>query len=153
MPNMEVFRNLSLRGEDGLRMLKFSWPRLLRAMSRMGEIANQPHVQEVLMAASRKDYSMTSHSVLESGRTLWLVVGLRCVDGLWVRRGFERDSARFADRLCMGSVVEEAERVGDRLRFHLLRGEGPEQGWVTTGSRHRPYCVALPPLARCELAG
>eukprot|EP00439_Symbiodinium_sp_Y106_P008492 s2084_g1.t1 len=62
---------------------------------------------------------------------VWEVVGGGDVGGILVRQGSELSSQPCSERLSTGAVVEELERVGERLRYRRLQGLGPESGWVT----------------------
>lgn len=61
---------------------------------------------------------------------LWRVVGGEDRGGILVREGAKLDSAKCAERLSTGALVEEVSIVGDRLMYRLLAGTGPDTGWV-----------------------
>ncbi|CAE7949248.1 Senp7 [Symbiodinium sp. KB8] len=62
---------------------------------------------------------------------VWEVVGGGDFGGILVRQGSELSSQPCSERLSTGAVVEELERLGERLRYRRLQGLGPESGWVT----------------------
>ncbi|CAE8588427.1 unnamed protein product [Polarella glacialis] len=61
----------------------------------------------------------------------WVVVGGVDKGGILVRVGQELGSKAVADRLTTGSEVEQLDLAGDRLRYRLLSGSGPQEGWVS----------------------
>ncbi|CAJ1371661.1 unnamed protein product [Effrenium voratum] len=63
--------------------------------------------------------------------SFWEVVGGGEKGGILVREGQALKSPELSERLATGSVVGELERQGERLRYCLLRGEGPVEGWVS----------------------
>lgn len=65
------------------------------------------------------------------GGQVWEVVGGGEKGGIVVRAGRHLGSAELAARLEKSSVVEELARNGDRLKYKLLSGNGPEEGWVS----------------------
>lgn len=62
----------------------------------------------------------------------WDVVGGHGHGGIIVRNGPSHGSQKLPGRLATGSVVEQLELEGDRLRFRLVAGEGPAEGWICT---------------------
>jgi len=76
--------------------------------------------------------------------TLWKIVGGSATGGLLVRNGESTDSAEVG-RLSSGAQVQEVELVGCRLRYKLIDGQGPVEGWVTTSLRGRPLAEPLNP--------
>lgn len=60
----------------------------------------------------------------------WKVVGGTDKGGIIVREGRQFSSQQCPDRLAHGALIEEEERVGDRLRYSRLLGIGPDAGWV-----------------------
>jgi len=62
---------------------------------------------------------------------LWEVVGGGDKGGIVVRAGRQLTSAELPARLEKSSVVEELARNGDRLKYKLLSGNGPQEGWVS----------------------
>jgi len=60
----------------------------------------------------------------------WEVVGGQ-KGGILVRVGRELDSAEAPSRLDYGALIEEQELKGERLRYRLLDGNGPDEGWVS----------------------
>ncbi|CAE8624096.1 unnamed protein product, partial [Polarella glacialis] len=51
--------------------------------------------------------------------------------GILVRDGQSTSSAQLEPRLSNGSIILELDHVGERLRYRLLEGAGPETGWVS----------------------
>lgn len=62
---------------------------------------------------------------------VWKVVGGSDKGGILVRQQASTNSAQLSMRLSTGATVEELERVGDRLKYSKLTGDGPDFGWVT----------------------
>ncbi|CAE8631212.1 unnamed protein product [Polarella glacialis] len=58
------------------------------------------------------------------------VVSCAELGGALVREGRGLTTKQIA-RLCVGAVVSEEERAGERLRFKKVSGSGPEAGWVS----------------------
>mmetsp|Transcript_70362 Transcript_70362/g.153333 ORF Transcript_70362/g.153333 Transcript_70362/m.153333 type:complete len:971 (+) Transcript_70362:56-2968(+) len=80
---------------------------------------------------------------------VWKVVGGSLGEGIIVRAGCELSSEKEPTRLSHGSLLEQIRLDGDRLRYRLLRGTGPESGWISTklkvkGSL-RDLAVPVPP--------
>lgn len=61
----------------------------------------------------------------------WKVLGGAVSGGVLVRIGKELGSSRLADRLGTGALVQELQLTGDRLKYRLLAGSGPPEGWVS----------------------
>mmetsp|Transcript_848 Transcript_848/g.2311 ORF Transcript_848/g.2311 Transcript_848/m.2311 type:complete len:392 (+) Transcript_848:103-1278(+) len=61
----------------------------------------------------------------------WEVVGGADKGGILVREGQDLKSPATSDRLSTGAIVEELEKVGDRLHYKVTSGTGPETGWVS----------------------
>jgi len=62
---------------------------------------------------------------------VWEVVGGVDSRGVLVRSGKELDSKQCEHRLATGSLVKEEELVGERLRYSMIAGGGPDAGWVS----------------------
>ena len=73
--------------------------------------------------------------VLDYEDERWKVVGGEST-GLDVTLGPERDSAKLAGKLSHGAVIMELEMNGTRIRYQLVEGVGPTQGWVSTSERY-----------------
>lgn len=58
---------------------------------------------------------------------MWQVVG-GTQRGLLVRDGPELDAQEDVQRLQCGALLREVECQGQRLKFHLLAGQGPLSG-------------------------
>lgn len=61
---------------------------------------------------------------------VWKVVGGVDKGGILVRLGEDLSSAQAEARLATGSLVEELAVKGERLNYRLLKGQGPDTGWV-----------------------
>lgn len=70
-------------------------------------------------------------------KRLWKVIGGVGKGGIIVRESREVSSPQESTRLSTGSVVSEEERAGDRLRFQLISGAGPVNGWVSIRIRDK----------------
>jgi len=91
--------------------------------------AAMPYVNDWL----RRSPTAAAHSASgaeRAGGQLWKVVGGVDKDGILVRTDEETTSPLADARLATHSVVEELSLKGDRLNYRLLRGQGPEMGWV-----------------------
>jgi len=62
---------------------------------------------------------------------LWVVIGGGSAGGIVVRVGKDTKSRELMFRLQTGARVEEIERVGDRLHYRRILGDGPDFGWVS----------------------
>jgi len=58
-----------------------------------------------------------------------------------VREGPDVGSSKCPERLSHGAYVEELSVLEDRLHYRLLRGTGPEDGWVSTRLPHKDLVV------------
>lgn len=65
------------------------------------------------------------------GGQRWEVVGGGDRGGIVVRAGRHLSSAELPARLEKFSLVEEVARFGERVKYKLIRGNGPEEGWVS----------------------
>merc|ERR550525_584434 len=61
----------------------------------------------------------------------WEAVGGADKGGILVRDGQDLVSPQLNERLATGAVVEELQLHGERLRYGLLTGAGPKEGWVS----------------------
>ncbi|CAE8584121.1 unnamed protein product [Polarella glacialis] len=61
----------------------------------------------------------------------WKVVGGADKGGILVRQGQALASPATDERLATDSVVEELQLAGDRLNYQLVKGTGPQTGWVS----------------------
>eukprot|EP00439_Symbiodinium_sp_Y106_P076913 s2218_g15.t7 len=66
--------------------------------------------------------------------------------GLLVREGRILDSCEVQQRLATGALIEELQLQAGRLRYRLLAGFGPEEGWVSISLKGRALAqrVCLP---------
>eukprot|EP00930_Biecheleria_cincta_P098262 TRINITY_DN89936_c0_g1_i1.p1 TRINITY_DN89936_c0_g1~~TRINITY_DN89936_c0_g1_i1.p1 ORF type:complete len:443 (-),score=65.78 TRINITY_DN89936_c0_g1_i1:250-1578(-) len=62
---------------------------------------------------------------------MWRVSGGIESGGILVRVGQQLNSQQSVSRLSAGAIVKELELHGDRLRYQLVHGEGPDEGWVS----------------------
>ncbi|CAE7212220.1 unnamed protein product [Symbiodinium natans] len=77
------------------------------------------------------------------GGQKWEVVGGGDKGGIVVRVGRHLSSAEHPSKLEKNSLVEEVARAGDRLKYRLLKGNGPEEGWVSVRLKEK---VLLEPV-------
>lgn len=75
----------------------------------------------------------------------WEVVGGVDKGGILVREGQSLASKQLARRLVTGSLVEELRVEGERLNYRMVRGEGPETGWVSLTLSGRELLVRRAP--------
>jgi len=78
----------------------------------------------------------------EELRRLWDIVGGAEKGGIMVREGRDLNSAQAPSRLSHGAVVEQLELVGERLRYKLVRGTGPEKGWISISLAGKALAVS-----------
>jgi len=62
---------------------------------------------------------------------VWKVIGGTNRGGIIVRTGSELTSPLCTDRLSRGALVQQVTLSGDRLKYSLLEGTGPSEGWVS----------------------
>lgn len=67
----------------------------------------------------------------EYGGCLWDVVGGADKGGIMVREGRDLKSPPLDGRLATGAIVEELQLLGERLHYKIVRGSGPDEGWVS----------------------
>eukprot|EP00439_Symbiodinium_sp_Y106_P076920 s2218_g15.t9 len=81
-----------------------------------------------------------------SQMVLWQVTGGHGKGGLLVREGRILDSCEVQQRLATGALIEELQLQAGRLRYRLLAGFGPEEGWVSISLKGRALAqrVCLP---------
>ncbi|CAJ1447950.1 unnamed protein product [Effrenium voratum] len=75
----------------------------------------------------------------------WEVVGGGEKGGLLVRDGPSTTAAQLDERLTTGSIVDEMERNGDRIRYALTSGNGPQSGWVALSLKGKELLKAVEP--------
>lgn len=61
----------------------------------------------------------------------WEVLGGADKGGILVRSGRELNSPEAAVRLSTRALIEQIDLRGERLRYKLLEGTGPSEGWVS----------------------
>jgi len=66
----------------------------------------------------------------ESTRPSWHVVG-GVEKGIIVREGSDGAKSEFKGRLEHGALVEEVQRIGDKVQYQLISGHGPSSGWLS----------------------
>lgn len=62
---------------------------------------------------------------------LWKVVGGADSGGILVREARDLKSPACAMRLAKDSEIQQLELIGDRLRYRLHAGTGPDEGWIS----------------------
>lgn len=62
---------------------------------------------------------------------LWVVIGGASAGGIVVRKDKDVKSQELMFRLQTGARIEEIGRVGDRLHYRRIVGDGPDYGWVS----------------------
>lgn len=80
---------------------------------------------------------------------LWEVVGGKDSGGILVREGRLLKSQPMEKRLATGTVVAQAERAGDRLKYKLESGSGPDEGWISVKMNNKDLVVPVQPLSDC----
>lgn len=73
----------------------------------------------------------------------WRVVGGDNQGGIRVREEQDVSSAQYNALLYQNSVVEEVEIVGNRMKYKLIKGSGPPDGWVTLKLKNKDLLVPL----------
>eukprot|EP00930_Biecheleria_cincta_P008368 TRINITY_DN109797_c0_g1_i1.p1 TRINITY_DN109797_c0_g1~~TRINITY_DN109797_c0_g1_i1.p1 ORF type:complete len:525 (-),score=79.31 TRINITY_DN109797_c0_g1_i1:50-1564(-) len=74
---------------------------------------------------------MSTEEVVTSAERLWRVIGGADKGGILVRRDKALNSPEADQRLATGSLVLNLELLGGRLRYQLVNGFGPKEGWVS----------------------
>jgi len=70
---------------------------------------------------------------------IWEVIGGGASGGVLVRQGVDLKSEEATPpRVAKGALIEELELVGQRLKFKLVEGEGPAEGWVSLSLKDKP---------------
>jgi [acyl-carrier-protein] S-malonyltransferase len=72
---------------------------------------------------------------------MWEVVGGVVKEGIVVREGEGLSTPQFSIRLSTGSLIQEVEMKGKRLRYRLAEGSGPPEGWITPSVSKRELAV------------
>lgn len=62
---------------------------------------------------------------------IWEVIGGADKGGILVREGQALSSKACEERLSTGARVKELQLLGERLRYELVDGLGPQSGWVS----------------------
>jgi len=83
----------------------------------------------------------------------WEVVGGVDKGGIMVRQGQELQSAQESSRLATGATVEQLALIGERLRYRLVTGTGPQEGWVSLRLSGKDLCVLSSQTPPEELFG
>lgn len=74
---------------------------------------------------------------------LWKVAGGKESGGILVREGRELQSASKPERLSTGATVRELELAAGRLKYELVQGTGPSDGWVSLKVSGKELIVPL----------
>mmetsp|Transcript_28196 Transcript_28196/g.58615 ORF Transcript_28196/g.58615 Transcript_28196/m.58615 type:complete len:384 (+) Transcript_28196:63-1214(+) len=61
--------------------------------------------------------------------------------GLLVKEGKDIKSAALKDKLAFGALVEEQAKEGERMNYKLLKGAGPDEGWVSISAGGKTFMV------------
>lgn len=72
---------------------------------------------------------------------LWRVVGGGDKGGIVVRIGCGVQSAQLDNRLSTGSIVRELGLFQGRLNYELVKGDGPDEGWVSLKLKEKDLLV------------
>jgi len=81
---------------------------------------------------------------MSSERRTWEVVGGADKGGILVREGQSLKSPALAEKLATGAKILELAQEAGRVRYELLAGSGPEEGWVNIKLTNKDL------LVRCE---
>jgi len=82
----------------------------------------------------------------------WVVIG-GLDAGIIVRQGSGLNTPKAADRLSYGSLLQEVEILGDRLRYRKIVGSGPAEGWISVKLKDKQLAVPCLPRESTELVG
>jgi len=93
--------------------------------------------------AERFEQSRKSLFVLVAMVCQWKVVGGSDCGGILVRTGRNLKSDIAPQRLATGAIIQEEELIDKRLRFTLLRGDGPLSGWVSIRLKEQDLLVRM----------
>mmetsp|Transcript_127445 Transcript_127445/g.271734 ORF Transcript_127445/g.271734 Transcript_127445/m.271734 type:complete len:314 (+) Transcript_127445:66-1007(+) len=76
---------------------------------------------------------------------VWKVTGGKEKGGIIVKGGADVKSEEMARRLTTGCLVEEIERIEDRLKYQKIEGTGggPDIGWVSIAFKGKPLVEPL----------
>lgn len=74
---------------------------------------------------------------------VWIVTGGGDKGGILVRQGVDTNSAQLESRLATGTIFEQLDRDGDRLKFEKMAGSGPDIGWVSITFKNKPLVEPL----------
>lgn len=80
----------------------------------------------------------------------WEVVGGSDKGGVLVRDGQSTSSTQLEDRLATGSIIDELEKIGERVRYQLITGQGPPTGWVSISLKGKELLRSVPQPAEPE---
>lgn len=81
---------------------------------------------------SRKARPEPSEWPEDASGNVWHVVGGGDKGGIIVRSGKDTKSAQLDKRLATGAIFEEVDRDEDRIKYQMVKGDGPDMGWVST---------------------
>jgi hypothetical protein len=74
---------------------------------------------------------------------IWEVVGGAANGGIIVRTGKDKSSTEAAERLSKGAKIRVVDRVGFRVGYELISGEGPQRGWVISKLQGKELLVKI----------
>jgi [acyl-carrier-protein] S-malonyltransferase len=70
---------------------------------------------------------------------MWKVVGGTESGGILVRTDKDLKSPEASpSRVSSGAILQELELIGSRLKFRLVEGTGPQEGWVSLSLKDKP---------------
>jgi len=69
--------------------------------------------------------------------SIWVVVGGGDKGGIVVRKGEGLKTAELG-RISSGSKIKELEKIGERLHYEKVEGDGPDFGWVSLMFKSTP---------------
>lgn len=74
---------------------------------------------------------------------IWKVVGGGDSGGILVRAGRDLKSPASEERLAKDSEIQQLELLGDRLRYRLQSGAGPQEGWISVRISGKDLAIRL----------
>eukprot|EP00443_Scrippsiella_acuminata_P047227 CAMPEP_0115286208 /NCGR_PEP_ID=MMETSP0270-20121206/61825_1 /TAXON_ID=71861 /ORGANISM="Scrippsiella trochoidea, Strain CCMP3099" /LENGTH=128 /DNA_ID=CAMNT_0002703249 /DNA_START=13 /DNA_END=396 /DNA_ORIENTATION=+ len=111
-------------------------PRTATALRSLGPVPPSPPAALACARQARAREAM--------GNQRWEVVGGADKGGIVVRAGRELTSQQLPQKLETAALVEQLERIGDRVHYRLLEGQGPEEGWVSVRLKDKPLLEPRP---------
>lgn len=98
---------------------------------KMGRYSPDTEVQQGLTPDAKHLPSNKSDGKNKQQDMYWIVTGSKKSNGLMVRAAAATSSKEYRQRLAVGAIVKELERIGTRMRYQQVSGDGPESGWVS----------------------